>query len=122
MPVLLLVFGVGGMFGNFIGVDVSGMAGLANGTGITVDHAQTTTIGKPGTGLGNVISANSNDGIDITDLAFATLLQNDFIGVGSDGTKALGNTLTGVVIETGASSLVVVTNGIPSAATAVTVN
>ena len=54
----------------------------------------------------NVISSNGNDGIIISDGASpgtgtnGAIIQGNYIGVGSDGTTALGNTTNGIRITT----------------------
>lgn len=80
---------------NFIGTDVSGNAKQANsGIGISVFNAGTApdnnTIGGTSTLARNVISGNSNFGIAVLN-ATRTTIQGNSIGVGFNGTTALGN-------------------------------
>ena len=67
--------------GNFIGTDKTGTMAIGNATGVEIDtSASGNTIGgvtsTPGTGLGNVISGNTDNGvvIDGTGLPAETLL------------------------------------------------
>ena len=54
--------------GNYIGTNATGTAALPNGTGIAIEGGTGNTIGGatsvPGTGAGNVISGNADDGLD----------------------------------------------------------
>ena len=66
--------------------------------------ASSNTIGGTATGAGNVISGNSN-GIYLTDSGTSSnLLQGNFIGTNPAGTSALGNTIDGVVVASGATN------------------
>jgi parallel beta-helix repeat protein len=85
--------------GNFIGTDVSGT--LARGNlydGIYLQQAGTNLIGGSVTGAGNLISANSNRGIWLTNSSW-NMIQGNFIGTQADGTNALGNVWHGIDID-----------------------
>ncbi|HZL37389.1 MAG TPA: Calx-beta domain-containing protein, partial [Tepidisphaeraceae bacterium] len=83
--------------GNYIGVGVDGTTPVGNGItgsaslaqfgtdGILIDGASNNVIGGATTGAGNLISANSSDGVQITDGATGNTLLGNFVG-----TKALG--------------------------------
>jgi uncharacterized repeat protein (TIGR01451 family) len=102
---------------NYIGVDVTGTAPLSNGVpgvpggdGVAiVGSATTNTIG--GVGLGNVISANTGDGVRLSGGATKTLVQGNFIGTDSAAAVALGNGGNGVDIVGGATANTV--GGVP---------
>jgi hypothetical protein len=83
------------VLGNFIGLDLTGMAPLGNTTsGVTVDGAPANLIGVPGSA--NVISANGT-GVFITNAgATGNLVQNNLIGTDSEGLAAVGNSMFGV--------------------------
>lgn len=83
--------------GNLIGTDVSGQSALGNGShGIAViTTVGTNTIGGTTTADRNVISANQADGI-FTSGSKGVIIEGNYIGVGSDGTTALGNQTNGV--------------------------
>ena len=55
--------------GNYVGTNAAGTGALPNGLGINVAGGTGTTIGgatsSPGTGAGNVISGNADDGLDL---------------------------------------------------------
>ncbi len=83
--------------GNYIGVDVTGTAALANiGVGVAAFGAPNTTIGgltpTPGTPPGNLIAGNAGWGVEVS---FATAtnntVQGNLIGTNATGTAALGN-------------------------------
>jgi titin len=84
--------------GNYIGTDASGT--LAQGNGIGVDIASgTNQIGGTTSGLGNVISGNTGNGIILSGSYTAgNVVQGNFIGTDPTGTKALANGASGVMI------------------------
>jgi CSLREA domain-containing protein len=94
--------------GNYIGVDITGNGALPNGDrGVQIESgANGTIVGGSVAGQGNVISANGNDGIIISDGAIpgtgttGTAIEGNKIGVGVDGTTPLGNGTNGVRVTT----------------------
>ena len=91
--------------GNKIGTDVTGQQALGNTlAGIRVQTGSN-TIGGPGNGAGNVISANQSEGLFIT--GDGNLVQGNLIGTNSLGTESLGNGLSGVTLQNSASNLIV---------------
>ena len=86
--------------GNFIGTDQSGLKPLGNGLdGVRLDGASNYTIGGTAAGAGNVISANSGNGIQVLDGATATVIVGDLIGTDKTGATALGNGQSGVYLN-----------------------
>jgi len=85
--------------GNYIGVDVTGLVALPNAIGIKIDsQAHDNTIGGTAAGAANVISGNTNDGIQISASAGANnLIQGNFIGTNSAGTSSLPNGGQGIL-------------------------
>ena len=78
--------------GNFIGTNAAGMAASANSWGIVIGNATNNTIGGTTPAERNVISGNTNDGINfLTTAATGNLVQGNFIGTNAAGTLALGN-------------------------------
>lgn len=84
--------------GNYVGVDVTGVNALPNeGGGIRIAGPTNNTIGGTVAGAGNVISANTGDGIDFTvGPADGTVVEGNFIGTDATGTLNLGNSGEGV--------------------------
>ncbi len=92
--------------GNFIGTDVTGEFALGNSyCGVYVSWgASGNTIGGTASGTGNVISANSLDGIDLINSGTSgNVVQGNLIGTDKAGTKALGNKNAGIGVINGAS-------------------
>ena len=91
--------------GNFIGTNAAGAAAVANGgSGVKLDGSNGNTIGGTGPTEGNVISGNGGEGVELTNGAQTNTVQGNFIGVGADGTTAIGNTGNGVEIYVNGSS------------------
>src|SRR5207248_12943 len=73
------LYGISGTViqGNRIGTNASATATLPNASGIlAAAAAQSTTIGGPASGAGNIIGGNSSDGIDIAGSASPTIQGN----------------------------------------------
>ncbi|HTD21246.1 MAG TPA: plastocyanin/azurin family copper-binding protein [Terriglobales bacterium] len=80
------------VLGNYIGTNAAGVAAVPNSTGISLISAGNNTIGGTTAGMANVISGNTNSGIDINSPgASNNLVEGNFIGVNSAGTATLGN-------------------------------
>src|SRR5512140_1599788 len=87
------------VLGNFIGTDVTGTVGRPNqGNGILLQNGAA-TIGGAAAGAGNLIAANLNGGILVSD-ATATILGN-LIGTQIDGVTPLTNGGFGVDVTQG---------------------
>ncbi len=94
--------------GNYIGTTVTGLAALPNvnggasfwgaGSGGTGN-----TVGGTTTSARNVISGNTGLGVLVGSAANGSIIHGNYIGVGSDGTTAIGNSSHGVSVE-GAST------------------
>lgn len=88
--------------GNLIGTDDTGNTAAGNNVGVRVEHgADDVVIGGPDPADGNVIAASNFDGVHLSwtpgfDAMSDVLIQNNLIGVGADGTTALGNGGQGV--------------------------
>ena len=95
---------------NYIGTDVTGSVDFGNSVnGILIENgADGNIIGGPGTGQGNVISGNTENGIYITgEDSDNTRIQNNRIGISADGTTVLANDLGGILIENGADGTII---------------
>ena len=80
--------------GNYIGTDSTGMDAIPNVTyGVELQSGVSfTTIGGPTDTYRNVISGNTSNGIVVSGSIDTTISRN-FIGIGSNGTKAIGNSV-----------------------------
>jgi hypothetical protein len=90
--------------GNMIGTDATGRFPLGNATG-GVDiwgSANGNLVGGTNEGAGNVISANGGIGVALEFNASDNVVQGNKIGTSVDGEVALGNTLDGVRLDSGA--------------------
>lgn len=87
--------------GNYLGLGADGMTAIPNGAnGIHLKSgAHDNLIGGAGPGEGNVISANSSDGIHIaSDTGADNYVLGNTVGRSADGSVARGNGNTGVEI------------------------
>jgi len=96
--------------GNYIGTDITGIVALGNGRyGVTLyNGVKNNTVGGTVAGAGNVISANTSDGIVIDAAGGSTtdnnLIQGNYIGTDKNGTADLGNGGNGIHFFNGADS------------------
>jgi hypothetical protein len=85
--------------GNYVGVATNGLASLGNGgVGISLyGGAATNSIGGTAPGAGNLVSANGNDGIQLSGLGTSyNLVQGNLVGTTRTGSNALGNAYSAV--------------------------
>jgi hypothetical protein len=98
--------------GDYIGTDLTGENRLGNnGGGVVLHDAPANTIGGGAPGDGNVISANGNDGVQVSSSdngpgSLDTVIQGNIIGLDAKGMVALGNSSNGVEIDYGAGTLI----------------
>ncbi|MCX6896588.1 MAG: M64 family metallo-endopeptidase [Verrucomicrobia bacterium] len=86
---------------NWIGLNATGSNALANARyGIFIQKASTNTIGP-----GNVIAGNTYSGVLITSNATANLVQGNLIGTDPAGLRRIGNTFSGVQLESFANTI-----------------
>ncbi len=90
--------------GNLIGTNLAGTAASPNDIGVLINGGSTNnTIGGNTPGTGNIISGNSDDGVEIADTGTSgNVVVGDYIGTDITGTVAIANG-TGVEIDSGAS-------------------
>jgi titin len=93
--------------GNHIGTNAAGSAAVPNFNGILIGGSSDNTIGGAVAGAGNLISGNSNYGVELgitTDNLYNRIEQN-YIGTNAAGTAALPN-LVGVVLNQSSANTV----------------
>ena len=99
--------------GNLIGTNAAGTAALGNAYsgvyvgdwGVSGDAASDATIGGTAKGAGNVISANGNWGVLISDAGTTgVVVEGNKIGTNLAGTAGLGNAYDGVHLDGGGAS------------------
>ncbi|MCK6402817.1 MAG: putative Ig domain-containing protein, partial [Sphaerotilus natans subsp. sulfidivorans] len=88
--------------GNWIGLDSTGAAAMANPYGILVQSAGN-TIGGAGSGAGNIVSGNLDGIVLWGPSASANQILGNRIGLSASGSSAIGNTFDGIRLENGAS-------------------
>ncbi|PID59320.1 MAG: hypothetical protein CSB44_13020 [Gammaproteobacteria bacterium] len=87
--------------GNYIGTDASGVLALGNAQhGVLLSASASINVigGSSMSGMGNVISANGGNGIDIQDNAFRNTIIGNTVGLGRDG-AVIGNATGGVRLD-----------------------
>jgi IPT/TIG domain/S-layer homology domain len=92
---------------NYIGTDVTGTAALPNGTGLTIAGGLGTGVLVGGPGAGNLISGNTNDGLDVGFFAADVTIQGNLIGTDVNGTAPLPNGGAGIVGSTAPTGLII---------------
>lgn len=92
--------------GNYIGTDVTGSLALGNnGEGLTLYAAPNNSLGGSAAGAGNLISANSQNGVGLYGPGLSNnLVQGNLIGTTAAGTTALGNGYAGVWMSDGTNN------------------
>ena len=89
------------IYGNAIGVNTAN-ARLGNGRhGVAVysTGSDLNLIGGSAAFQGNIIAANSQDGVRLAEAAARNKVQGNRIGMDASGTTALGNGQSGVVVD-----------------------
>ncbi len=83
--------------GDFIGTNPAGNYGFGNFEGVNFYYSPSATIGGAAAGARNIISASSEDGIQLDDSVDA-LVQGNLIGTDVTGTQPLGNGWSGLEV------------------------
>jgi len=105
--------------GNTIGLGTDGLTALGNRNGVLVSAGASFTIGGPTSAHRNVISGNLLHGVSVVNnLATTVTVQNNWIGLATDGSTARGNgtdlATDGVVYWQGTGGVQVLNNVIAS--------
>ncbi len=86
--------------GNYIGTDNTGTKKLDNGgDGVLITDSSGNEIGGTAVGAGNVISGNTANGIHITGTSLVNQVSQNYIGTMANGLTKLGNTGSGVLLD-----------------------
>ncbi|MBD2461131.1 DUF4347 domain-containing protein [Oscillatoria sp. FACHB-1407] len=86
--------------GNLIGTDVTGVVALGNTfEGIAFTSSTGNQIGGTTAAARNVIAGNGDYGISLITGSDNNFIQGNYIGVGLDGTTALGNANSGIYLQ-----------------------
>ena len=95
------------IYGNYIGTDTTGLLAVGNTLdGVLVDNGSSNTyVGGSTTATRNIIAGNGQDGVQIDgEASDGNFIQNNYIGLGSDGLTVLGNGADGISITGGADN------------------
>ena len=88
------------IFGNYIGTDPSGSIDLGNlDAGIDIIRSRGTVIGSPDFIHRNIISGNDGRGIDIKQDTYDIIVEGNWVGVGGEGSTAIGNGAEGIMVS-----------------------
>ncbi len=101
---------------NFIGIGANGTTPLPNYKGISINNAGGVIIGTNSDGVndaveGNVISANTLHGAEITGNSSGHVIAGNLIGTGPDGLTRVGSQQNGVTLAGNAQSNIVGVDG-----------
>src|SRR5205814_9682057 len=98
---------------NYIGLSADGASAVPNRTGIQISGCNSCSIGGAGQFDRNIISGNTNEGIDVAAASSNTSILANYIGTSSTGTDALPNG-TGLRVHDNATGTVVGAVSLPN--------
>lgn len=86
------------VLGNFIGLNASGNGAIPNVNGVYLaSSSNNIVIGGSNASDGNIISGNSNMGLDVSGTSHT--IQNNYIGINPDGTGVIKNGILGLQLQ-----------------------
>ncbi|HYD60493.1 MAG TPA: DUF4347 domain-containing protein [Noviherbaspirillum sp.] len=86
--------------GNIIGLNAAGTSGMTNGRdGIEITNGSGNAIGGTAANARNVVSGNVRYGIAIQSGSSSNTVLGNYVGIGADGSSALGNGSSGMYIH-----------------------
>jgi hypothetical protein len=93
------------IWGNYIGTNAAGNGRVGNGQyGVEISQSNN-YVGGNQYGMGNVISANGLSGVVLwLGSAYGNVVQGNYVGTDSTGTRDLGNITRGVELSNGANN------------------
>lgn len=98
----LMIVGVTGTLvrGNYIGTNAAGDAAIPNAlSGVLLENAADNAIGGTASGSRNVISGNTQHGVQLLGTgSINNLIAGNYIGTNKNGNAALGNGLDGITV------------------------
>lgn len=97
----IVIDGIGNkIFGNYIGVNRSGISAIANGaSGIVFgNNTGTNEVGGTNSGEGNIISGNGGNGITL-DQSVSNSIFGNYIGTSSNGASSIPNNVNGIFVH-----------------------
>jgi titin len=93
------------VYGNYIGVGTGGNTDVGNGQrGVRIENSNNNLIGN-GANTRNIISGNDNHGVLVLN-STGNLIASNYIGLGANGTTAIGNTIHGVIANAAPGTVV----------------
>ena len=101
------------VIGNYVGTDVTGTIAIGmTFDGIRVQNDATSTIvGGPTVAHGNIVGGVSADGIQLEDdTSDGTVVRNNLVGVGADGTTSVPVGGNGIVVVLGSDTITIADN------------
>ncbi len=98
----------GTLLNNYIGTDGTGLLNRGNtGNGLNITQSTDLIIGGATVTSRNILSANGGNGIRISTNSHDAVIKGNYVGVGSDGSTALGNWDNGIYAGDSSNQLIV---------------
>ncbi|MCA9062538.1 MAG: DUF4347 domain-containing protein, partial [Planctomycetaceae bacterium] len=93
--------GTGGhtIVGTYVGTNAAGTSAAGNTIGLNLWNSSNNTIGGTSAAERNLISGNTNIGLNITGTSTGNVIQGNYIGTDAAGTASVGNTWYGILLN-----------------------